>query len=747
MPDDPRLYRFVSNLLAFIDPATPPERLHEAIYQGFCQALPPHAVDALVFSLHEPVLNRVNFAFFRAIDNHPCPADRPLSATGGLSDWVILNRKSRLWIAGDPADDLPRPRNPAQARYGVPMLADGHAFGAMLVESFTPGFRYDQKTLDFIDQAMHELSRLYRLYERLRTGHFVINNPSVPFLVFRVQDARIIEANKAAEALGYAPGEILGKPFLEFFAEAEREDVRRQYDACNRGTAADPHFFSHLLHRRGVEIPVEVIVATGDYYNGRPALIVTCVDVSEVQRIQKEVNENKARLLRLDREDALTGLLNQPVFLEEAQKLLSQQANSNAFGLSAIVVLDLDNFKAINWFQGIEAGDRLLRLVADRIRSGIRPYDLIARFDSNCFGLLLGNLGALESVGPNVQRLLSRIALPFELGEATVNTVNITASAGVSVFPQHGANIEELIKNAEAALMVAKKQRNKFALVSESIIQEFMLGMSYQEDLRQALQHGEFVAWYQPKFDRQGRVVGCEALARWQSASRGLVLPGRFVSTLERIGLIGELGRQIFEQACALAQRIHEAGMSPFSVAINASPRELDEIAFLEQTTNTVERFGFVPGTVEFEITESVIMASENFNLAVLDVLAKLQTVGLRISIDDFGTGNSSLTRLRTLARYVDKIKIDKSLVDQIGSEDGGDAYFAAILNLARSLETADKKITFVIEGVETKAQADFLLGSQFADIELEFQGYYFAKPMPADQLLQLLARQTAKVL
>ena len=309
-----------------------------------------------------PVLNLTNFAYFKAPGNYPSPANRPLSANGGLSDWVILNRRSRLWFCDEPEDDLPPPLNPVQVRYGVPLVHDDCVFGAMIVESFTPGFRYTPEDLEFLDLAMQELSRLYRLYERLRTGSFVVNNPSVPFLMCRVQDGRVIEVNfREAEALRYLPMEIHGRPFQDFFAEDEREILLERYANRINAEVANTHYFSRLRRKDGSVIPVEVFVALGDTYNGRPAVIVTCVDVSEVQRIQREAEEFRANLLRVRREDSLTGLLNQATFLDESRLTFLRLAGSANGGslFAAVIILDLDNFKSINWFKGIEVGDQL----------------------------------------------------------------------------------------------------------------------------------------------------------------------------------------------------------------------------------------------------------------------------------------------------------------------------------------------------------------------------------------------------
>ena len=292
MRDDLRLYRFVSDLLGIIDPTTLPDSLHAAIHGALRRALPAHGVDALVITLHEPVLNLVHFAYYQAPGNLPCPPDRPLSAKGGLSDWVILNRQSRLWTAEDAHNEFPPPLNPVLARYAVPLIADEQVFGAMSIESFTPGFSYTQDSLDFFDQAVRELSRLYRLYERLRTGSFVINNPNAPFMICRIQDGRIIEVNgKAGELLGYAPAELLGMSFRELVTEDQRPLLAERYRRHMQGDTAETHYLSSLLTRGGKALPVEMIISMGDQYNGRPALIVTGIDMTEIQRIQREARE------------------------------------------------------------------------------------------------------------------------------------------------------------------------------------------------------------------------------------------------------------------------------------------------------------------------------------------------------------------------------------------------------------------------------------------------------------------------
>ena len=292
MNDDPRLYRFVSNLLQLIDPATRLQDLHAAIYEQLCLALPRHSVDALTIVLHDPVANAINFVYFKSLNDFAWPPNRPLSPNRGIYDWVILNKRARLWRADDAVDEFPPPCHPAVTRYAVPMMVDGQVFGALCIESQTAGYRYDPATTEFLDCAVCEASRLYRLYERLRTANFVINNQVVPFGICRIQDGRIIEINrKGLEMLGCASGDLLGRSFLDLVDEPERMAVAERYRRHMSGETIDAHYLTRLQRLDGTAFPAEVIVSFGDLYNGRPAIIATCIDVTEVQRIQREAQE------------------------------------------------------------------------------------------------------------------------------------------------------------------------------------------------------------------------------------------------------------------------------------------------------------------------------------------------------------------------------------------------------------------------------------------------------------------------
>ncbi len=292
MNDDPRLYRFVSNLLASIDPAISPGQLHARIHEEFRAVLPPHSADAFIIALHEPVKNYVNLVYFHAPEGNACPPNRPLASNGGLSHWVILNGRSRLWSIDDANSDLPRPLNPVQTRYALPLLSGDRTFGAMMLESYLPGFRFAPECLNFLDQAVLEVSRLYRIHERLRTGRLIIDNPDLPFMVCRIQDGLIIDSNwQVVNMLGYTLEEILGRPFLDFVAEGDRAALSERYRLRVQGIATDVRYSAHLLARDGREIPVDLIIATGDSYYGRPAIIVTCTDLSELLRIQRDARD------------------------------------------------------------------------------------------------------------------------------------------------------------------------------------------------------------------------------------------------------------------------------------------------------------------------------------------------------------------------------------------------------------------------------------------------------------------------
>ena len=343
MKDDPRLYRFLSNLLQLIDPDTSPDVLHAAIHEQLRLALPPHGVDAFVITLHEPVLNLINFAYFKAPGDLPCPPSRPLSTNGGLSDWVILNKRSKLWRLDAPDNTLTRTTHPAQVRYAVPLIFEDRAFGAMIIESYAPGFCYDQDSLVFFDQAMLELSRLYRLYERGRTGNLIINNSATPFLVCRIQDGRLIEVNsRALESTGYSREEILGRAFIDFFPKDEQAEVVERYRKHLQGVNEDTHYSAHLLTKVGAKLPVEIITILGDLFNGRPALIATAIDVTQKQLTQREAREAAEAASIAQKEKAEQQILINR--LEEAHNQLLQSEKMASIGqLAAGVAHEINN--------------------------------------------------------------------------------------------------------------------------------------------------------------------------------------------------------------------------------------------------------------------------------------------------------------------------------------------------------------------------------------------------------------------
>ncbi|WP_319238871.1 ATP-binding protein [uncultured Propionivibrio sp.] len=292
MNDDQRLYRFVSNLLALIDSVPPPHVLYEAIHAQLRLALPPHTVDAFVIVLHDPAVDWLNFVYFKAEQPYPCPENRPFKAKFGIFDWVLQHRRGRLWRADAGSDDLALPCNPVLARYAVPMMSGDHAFGVMCMESFTPGYVYAPETVAFFDRAAEEISRLYRLYERLRTSDSILNNPIVPFGMCRIQDGRIIDISvKGLEMLGCTAEAVVGRPLLDLVDPAERASVAERYQRHMSGETHDAHYLTRLLRPDGDAFPAEVMVSFGDLYQGRPALVVICVDVTEVQRIQREGQE------------------------------------------------------------------------------------------------------------------------------------------------------------------------------------------------------------------------------------------------------------------------------------------------------------------------------------------------------------------------------------------------------------------------------------------------------------------------
>ncbi len=427
--------------------------------------------------------------------------------------------------------------------------------------------------------------------------------------------------------------------------------------------------------------------------------------------------------------DALTGLANRRLFQEHLSLALALAARRER--AVAVLFLDLDHFKVINDTLGHTMGDALLRLVAARLKACLREGDTVARVGGDEFTIVLQELEKKEHAITVARKVLRALAEPIDLDG---HRLYVTTSVGITVFPEDGADAETLLKNADHAVYRAKAEgRNTFSTATQELTRSMEERLSLESGLHQAMERDEFVVYYQPQIDvRTMKIVGMEALVRWNHPQRGMLLPEQFIGVAEDRGFIVYIGDWVLRQACRQAAEFRDLGFPDFRVAVNLSARQLRDDALIETVASALRDSGLDPHCLELEITETVAMADVELTLRVLSAL---RDTGVRIAIDDFGTGHSSLGYLKRFP--IDALKIDRHFVEDLpdGFEDA--AIVRAVVQLAHGLD-----LRVVAEGVETKEQLEFLERHACR----EMQGYHFSYPVPAEELRSLLMRELAAV-
>ena len=448
--------------------------------------------------------------------------------------------------------------------------------------------------------------------------------------------------------------------------------------------------------------------------------------ISHFVAVHEDITQRRAAEARFEyiaHHDVLTGLANRAV-LQRSLPEAMHRAKRNGTML-AVMFLDLDRFKLVNDSLGHSIGDALLKAVGDRLRSAVRAGDIVARLGGDEFAIVQTDLAQAAGSVILAKKLLSRIAEPIEVGNQEINT---TASLGITLYPNDESDPEQLLSNADLAMYRAKNEgRNRYQFYSPKMNAEVHVRLQMERDLNHAVERHEFVLRYQPRIDQSTRrIIGVEALIRWQRPNRGMVGPEEFIPVAEECGLIVPLGKWMLDHACAQNHAWQSAGLPPICVSVNISPVQFLRDNIAESVIEALKQSGLDGRWLELEITEGLLMQSAEKAIAIL---SRLHELGVQFSIDDFGTGYSSLNYLRRFS--VDKLKIDQSFVSDLETDDSGSAIVRAIISLGHSLG-----LKVVAEGVETKKQSDFL-DLHGCD---EYQGFLFHRPMPPAELAALLA-------
>ena len=428
--------------------------------------------------------------------------------------------------------------------------------------------------------------------------------------------------------------------------------------------------------------------------------------------------EAEARIITMARRDTLTGLANRMVFGERLEEASAHLGEGVGF---ATLCLDLDRFKEVNDTLGHPVGDNLLRSVADRLQGCLRDTDLVARLGGDEFAIVQSGPQVRADAIVLAKRLIAAFQSPFLLD---VHIVTVGLSIGISLAPEHGTSPEKLLKSADLALYRAKANgRGGWCFFDEEMDLELRKRRALESDLKQAVRNDEFELVFQPivKLDRQ-RIACCEALLRWRHPVRGYVSPAEFVPLAEETGLIGEIGEWVLHRACAEAA----TWPSGIGVAVNVSPAQFKNAAVVRAVKAALAASGLPSNRLELEITESVLLTD---NMATLATLHTLKRIGVRVAMDDFGTGFSSLSYLQSFP--FDKIKIDQSFVRNLELTGNARLIVRSVIGLGRSLG-----ITTTAEGIETEAQLEQL---RLEGCE-EGQGYLFSRPVPSARIRELVA-------
>jgi len=520
-------------------------------------------------------------------------------------------------------------------------------------------------------------------------------------------EGRFLEVNDGyCRMIGYSRDELLSMSIADVEAVEDKEAVQAHIERVM--THRQDRFETCHRHRSGRLIEIEVSVVRV----GSATMVVFLRDITDRKRTVSEIHT-------LAFYDTLTGLPNRRLLIERVQHALARSERQKSY--SAVMFLDLDNFKTLNDTRGHSQGDLLLRGVAGRLRDCLRREDTVARQGGDEFVVLIEDLCDQPDQAAQIAEALAE-KLRHALNQAFLldgQEFQTSSSIGISLFFGGGLGVDELLRQADTAMYQAKKAgRNRLAFFQPAMQHALEMRSNLEHDLRRALERGQFELFYQPQLDRAGTVLGAEALLRWRHPGRGLVPPAEFIPLAEETGLIVPIGMWVLETAC---QRLKDWAADPamcgLQLSVNVSAHQFHQADFVPRLRELLDASGACAGRLKLELTESTML--ENIDESIAKMRA-VQALGVTFAMDDFGTGHSSLTNLKRLP--LDQIKIDQSFVRDLPHDASDMAIVRTIIVMADSLG-----LDVIAEGVETREQCDLL--DQYGC--RSFQGYLFGRPMP----------------
>ncbi|AFY74558.1 PAS domain S-box/diguanylate cyclase (GGDEF) domain-containing protein [Synechococcus sp. PCC 7502] len=581
--------------------------------------------------------------------------------------------------------------------------------------------RYEGTVVDITEVKLSEEAL------RLSEERFRLTFNYAPIgMMIKALNGQSVQVNQAiAQILGYTPSELLELTCVDI---THPEDLPTSLEMRQRLLAGE--FPSYQIPKRyirkdGTFVDTLLHVSLTRDGNGEPIHFIDQIeDVSDRKRAEEKISY-------LAFHDPLTGLPNRALFndrLNQALALASRlhQEQSNFKTLLAVMFIDLDRFKVVNDSLGHAMGDRLLQLVAERFTRNMRKSDTIARMGGDEFMLLLPEVKQVEDVVKVAEKILKSLSQPFHLDH---HEMYITASIGICLYPHDGDDGDTLLKNADVAMYRAKEQgRNHYQIFTQSMHERAFEWMFMESSIRRAIAQDEFLVYYQPQLDLQtGKVISMEALIRWQTES-GFIPPNQFIPIAEEYGLIIPIGEWVLRTACTQNKLWQNMGLPPIQIAVNFSAKQFQDPQLLQKVSRIIAETRLAPRYLEIEITESAVMKDE---YAAAETLQSLKNMGVRISIDDFGKGYSSLSHLKKFP--VQKLKIDAAFIREIPRNKDDAAITTAIIAIAHTLN-----LKAIAEGVETPEQLEFLRALGCDGI----QGYIFSPAVTTEVATKILHDQ-----
>lgn len=552
---------------------------------------------------------------------------------------------------------------------------------------------------------------------RIRERAIEASSHGVAIIDVESEPNSIIYVNKAFQRItGYREKEALGKSLknLQGFSPTDA-NYKRMSLAIREDR--DEVLEIECRHKNGAKYWSEISLSPVHDSTNKKDRHFVCIlnDITDRRELEQQ-------LLQQATHDSLTELPNRVLLIDRIEQAILQAKKQKS--ILAFMFIDLDKFKMTNDTLGHGIGDKLIQLIANRLLIATDEFDTVARLGGDEFFILLTSISTEEEAKEKAKEILKSIQLPVQIDQ---HNITITASIGICYYPKDGADFETLMKNADLSMYHAKDSgRNMFKVFEPDMNNRLINVMQLDNALRDALKNNEFTLVYQPLIDIiNQKIMGVEALIRWRSKILGPVSPMDFIGVAEENGLIIDIGKWVLETACKQLKELHKLGMKDLIMAVNISERQFKQSNLISIVDEALEKAKLDSRYLELELTESLLI--ENVN-SIVSIMTSLKERGVGLSIDDFGTGYSSLSYLKRFP--VDKLKVDRSFINDMVNDKNDAAIAKAVVNLGHSLS-----LTVLAEGIETKTQLDLV-----REFSCDYaQGYYFSKPLPAEELIDYM--------